>query len=541
MSDFEDDSGSKSTSRWKKGDTFGRTGYMVLAIKEGGMGIVYIIADSHNPTMIYAAKTFKDKYMKEEKIIKRFWFEAQKWVELERHENIVYADHIFEVEGKPYLYLEFVKGNNLKYWIMHQRLDLAQSVEFALQFCTGMEFVRQTKGLIHRDIKPENCLITEQKILKITDWGLAKAFEGLQNLSMLRQDISLSPHSASIHLTQVGAVMGTPPYMSPEQCRGESDLDIRSDIYSFGCMFYEMMGKRLPFRCENSIEFMAHHLEEKPMAISGIAREYNAILLKCLEKRPNDRFATFADLGNAISEANQPQTKNKISKPIAERIKQGVSPIGWEELTSKGFGLLHLRREKEAIEYFDKAIALNPNNYTALGYKGYCLGNLGRHDEAIASCERAVKINPNFAHAWGNLGFSYSKLKKFERAIECYSKAIKLDPRDVTHYNNQVIAYQEWGDSEKDFRKFEEGIKITDLGLKIDPRFFRLWINKGNCLRSLKKQKEAIPCYKAAIDINPRAKAALGGISLCYLELGDKENMQKYYTLAMQIDDDYIT
>lgn len=525
-------------SRWKKGDVFGRTGFKIIDIKEGGMGIVYIIVHPILRFEIYAVKSFKDEFMRDERIVRRFWYEAQKWVELGKHENVVYADHIFEVEGKPYIYLEFVKGNNLRHYIERRMLDLNQSLEFALQFCAGMEFVRQTtKGLVHRDIKPENCLITEDKTLKITDWGLAKAFDDIHDLSKLNPNISLSSmHSGSLYSTDAGVVMGTPPYMSPEQYRGEKDLDVTSDIYQFGCMLYEMISGSPPFECENFIEYMAHHLKAKPEPINGISGELNAILMKCLEKEPRKRFTNFGELGDAIL-----KVAHKKSKNISEMVKGGEKPLGSKELTQKGFGLLHLRRDIEAIEFFDRAIALNPNNFEALGYKGYCLGNLGRHKEAIEVCERAVRINPNFAHAWGNLGFSYCGLGEFERGVECYNRAIQLDPDDITHHNNRAIAFMDWGDSGKDHRKYEEAVRCADLGLKIDPRYYRLWVTKGHCLRKMGRHKDAIRSYEEAVNINPRALPALAGLAMCYNEIGDKETAVKYYLLAKQIDRDFTT
>jgi serine/threonine protein kinase len=525
-----------SEVRWKPGDVFGRTGLVVLDVRLGGMGIVYVVVNPVDRSQIYAVKTFRDEFIKEERAIKRFWFEAQNWIELEKHENLVFADHIFEIEGKPYIYLEYVDGGNLRYLMKAQRLNLSQILNFAIQFCTGMEAVRKTKRLVHRDIKPENCLITRKGILKITDWGLAKVFDEAPHSSFSKLNFP-SVHNTTFTLTKAGVIVGTPLYMPPEQWEGEK-ADIKSDIYSFGCTLYEMLAGRPPFESSDINKLKISHLEEEPEPIFNISKELNFIVIKCLHKKPEARFVNFEDLGEAILECSEFLEKNRT---ISQRVEEGWYRLTSEELTSKGFGLLHLRRDREAIRYFKKAVELNPNNYVALGYMGYCFGNVNEHENAIEVCEKAIKINPGFAHAYGNLGYSYSKLNQFEKAIENYKRAIQLESHDVTHYNNITIAYMDWGDYARDLKKYEEGVHYADLGLKIDSRYYRLWANRGVCLEKLRRYREAIDSFKKARSINLRAQQAIVGLYRCYKELGEDRKAEEYLRLALEIDPNFIT
>jgi serine/threonine protein kinase len=536
-----------SEIRWKPGEIFGKTGYIVRDVKMGGMAIVYIISNPDSASEIYAVKTFKDEYIREEEAIKRFWIEAQTWVELERHQNLVYADHIFEIEGKPYIYLEYVDGGSLRDLLNEKKIGPSQILNLVIQFCTGMEAVRTTKGLIHRDIKPENCLITHDSVLKVTDWGLAKIFskhlgippgqkQKKSHFSFLHKKVEPS-FDYDLSLTRIGEVLGTPLYMSPEQWQGEK-LTISSDIYSFGCMFYEMLAGEFPFRSNNVLELKINHLQNYPKQINSISKDLNKIIRKCMEKESGKRYESFEEVGNDILKVdNLIGTGGKIY----DRVSKGWQPLSSDELRMKGFGLLHLRKDKEAIEYFKKAVQKNPNDYVALGYMGYCYGNINEHKMAINVCEKSIQINPNFAHAYGNLGYSYGKLKMFEKSVENYKKAVDLDPDDVTHYNNITIAFEEWGDFERKPEIYSEGLYYADLGLKVDPNYYRLWSNKGNCLLKLRKYAEAIDAFTRSLRINPRSYSALIGLSICLEAIGRYDEAKQFRNLANGIDSNYIT
>ena len=522
---------SESEFHWKKGEEFGRTGFVVLDVKEGGMGVVYIIANLVNRSRIYAVKTIKDQYITDEQAVKRFWAEAQSWVELPRHENLVCADHVFEIEGKPYIYLEYVDGGSLRSQIGN--LGLSRALDLAVQTCTGMEAVRTSKGLVHRDIKPENCLLTRAGVLKITDWGLSKVLDKTSNPTILK---TLSTFHSVFTLTHQGVVLGTPAYMPPEQWEGLK-TDIRSDIYSFGCMFYEMLTGKQPFTGKDFETLENKHLHVNPEPIANVPRELNNLIKKCLEKEPEDRFDNFGAIGNAIVEANKSTGKGKS---IKQRVSEGTTQLSSSDLRQKGFGLLHLRRDQEAIQYFEEAIEKDPRDYVALSYMAYCLGNLNKHREAIEACEKAIRIEPGFANAYGNLGYSYSKLGQFSKAIEYYEKAIRLNPGS-DNFNNITIAYSDWGDSSRDPAKYEQAIRYADMGLKIDSKYYRTWISKGQCQLKLKRYSDAINSFNQAVNINPRAQPAFIGLWQCYEAMGDTEKANKYARMAIQIDKNYTT
>ena len=153
---------------------------------------------------------------------------------LGKHDNIILAFMVIEVGAKPYLVMEYADSGDLHSWIEKGRLNVPLAVNFAMQFCEGMKHAVRTEGIVHRDIKPANVLIHDNRILKIADFGLAKAFApdvaGLNADTYPGIDKSLSVAGG-----------GTLSYMSPEQFESLSRADTRSDIFSFGAMLYEML------------------------------------------------------------------------------------------------------------------------------------------------------------------------------------------------------------------------------------------------------------------------------------------------------------
>ncbi len=153
--------------------------FEIFDVHEGGMSLVYVVHDhlGNSGRMVVALKTLKDELLGHKIRRSRFATECRLWVQLGRHPNIVQAHAVEIIEGKPYVVLELVQGGDLVRWIGSARLDLVQSLRFGVQFCQGMEHATRQGLSCHRDIKPGNLLITEDGVLKITDFGLARICE----------------------------------------------------------------------------------------------------------------------------------------------------------------------------------------------------------------------------------------------------------------------------------------------------------------------------------------------------------------------------
>ncbi|MCS7070692.1 MAG: serine/threonine protein kinase, partial [Anaerolinea sp.] len=212
--------------------------FEIVDVRRGGMGVVYLCYDrvQHSPI---ALKTFRSKFLDNPRAVARFEQEALTWIRLEKHRHIVQARLVETIAGRPHILLEHISGPegldaDLRSWIEHRRITMPLALEFALGIALGMQHaVQRVPGLVHRDLKPANILVTHDGIAKVTDFGLVRSVDSED--APLNTAGVLSGEEAFDRLTRAGAVVGTAPYLSPEQCRSDN-VDMRSDIYAFGCV-----------------------------------------------------------------------------------------------------------------------------------------------------------------------------------------------------------------------------------------------------------------------------------------------------------------
>lgn len=260
----------------------------------GGMGAVYR-GTQLNLDRTVAVKIVKGDFLEDEQVTERFRREALAVGRL-NHSNIVtvYDFGVLPDVG-AYLVMEFLQGRTLRQELKEEgRIELERATELMLQACSAV-YAAHVEGIIHRDLKPDNVFlqltIEGDTQVKILDFGVAK-FTGV-------------PDPLGHELTLTGMVIGTPVYMSPEQCQGE-ELDLRTDIYSLGCVFFEMLAGRPPFSATTSSAIVVKHATEPPPPLTNfvdVPRRIEAAILKALAKKPEDRFQSAAELAVAIEEA----------------------------------------------------------------------------------------------------------------------------------------------------------------------------------------------------------------------------------------------
>ena len=487
---------------YKKGSFIGQRYEVQRELGHGGFGIVYLVY-TQETKRVYALKTFRDEYLKDTETRNMFRREASIWIELERHPYIVQAYFVDEVAGRLYIAMEYVAPNemglnSLEGYLQRQPPDLSQSLRWAIQFCYGMEYA-YSKGIhCHRDIKPANIMISKDKTVKITDFGIAGVLGS----------------------TMEGKGIGTPTHMPPEQFINAAACDKRSDIYAFGIVLHQMAtGGRLPFLASSPLEMLRLHSQEP---VPRLNSPLSSIIQRCLEKRPERRYQTFEELRAALEQLLKGQTGETVKIPTP------VDFEGWE-WSNKGLSLNNLGRFNEAIKCFDTALEINPRDTVAWNDKGTSFYSLGRFNEAIKCYDRALEINPKLVEPWTNKGISLHSLGRFNEAINCYDKALEIDPQSPIAWNNKGIGFNSLG-------RFDEAIKCFDKALEIDPQLPGAWSNKGTSFHSLGHFNEAINCYDKALEIDPQLADAWSSKGFGFNSLGRFDEAMKCCDKALEIN-----
>jgi len=296
--------------------------YKILeAVGIGGFSTVYK-GSQINLHRFVAIKVLHPHLVASPEKIRRFQQEAEAISKIVHHNVAAVIDYGVLAEGQPYLIMEYLDGKNLAEVIQEAGSLAPERITcLMIQACDGLS-AAHTSNLVHRDIKPANMvLVTAEdgsERLKVLDFGLAK--------------VTSPDGSAAEHLTQTGEVLGTPAYMSPEQCMG-TPLDGRSDIYSLGCVMYTALTGKHALEAENSFDIMNKHLNVRPVSMAKIRPDLKIppslqkIVYKSLEKEPADRYQTVTELKNDLL---------GVPVPITTRIARAWRNFRAESITTKG-------------------------------------------------------------------------------------------------------------------------------------------------------------------------------------------------------------
>lgn len=275
---------------------------------EGGMSLVYKATDTAHGDRVVAVKLLKEELSRDQMVIERFLREGRAMQALS-HQNIAQIyDSGTTDDNIPYLVLEYVDGGSLADAIQREgHLHAERTRKIVTQVCHALEAAHR-HNIIHRDIKPSNILLTTgdngEELIKLVDFGIAKpsSTEPLYNTD----------------LTRTGMILGSPAYMSPEQCRG-TDVDERSDFYSLGCVIYEALTGKCPFEAASPVKAIVRHLTEPPAPFDvqhgalNIPLGLEVVVMKCLEKQPRHRYQSARQIEKALNVSIIPARKAVVT------------------------------------------------------------------------------------------------------------------------------------------------------------------------------------------------------------------------------------
>ncbi|PYP40669.1 MAG: hypothetical protein DMD43_08065, partial [Gemmatimonadetes bacterium] len=303
-------------------------------VGRGGMATVYLAQDRKHRRQVavkilhphIAAHLGTDRFLREIDIAARL-----------SHPHILTLIDSGEADGLLFYIMPFVQGESLRDRMSRSgRLPVDEALQIARHVAQALGYAHQ-HGVVHRDIKPENVMLYEGEAM-VTDFGIAKAVSA----------------AGSDNITQTGSTVGTPAYMSPEQASGESDLDGRSDLYSLGCMVYEMLAGAPPFAGSNPQAVIMKRFSEKPASLRaacpGLPESVERAVMKALERRPEDRFATTMEFAQAIAVAGITTPPGRVAAtavtPTATRAAKSIAVLPFTDMSA----------EKDQ-EYFTDGIA----------------------------------------------------------------------------------------------------------------------------------------------------------------------------------------
>lgn len=303
---------------------------IIKELGRGGMGIVLMGRDPHLDRMV-ALKIIKiddsGDGMGHKELIERFYIEARAAGKI-NHQNIVTVYDVGEADGKKFIAMEFVEGRNLAGIISEEGpLPVSRAARFIHQIADGLAYAHE-RGIVHRDIKPGNILVTADDKAKISDFGLAR----LQSAGSV---------------TQTGHAVGSPSYMSPEQVQGMA-VDGRSDMFSLGVLFYEMLTQRRPFEGESLTTVIFKIIKDTPPSPSQINKTVppaiDDIIAKMTAKDPDSRYPSCADVARAVL----PFITEQSSFPLTSSDSVRTMSFSKKDVEAAGAGVKTPPKSKKA-------------------------------------------------------------------------------------------------------------------------------------------------------------------------------------------------
>jgi len=496
------------------GETLGH--YRVVdKIGEGGMGEVFRAHDERLDRDV-AIKVLPEEVAQSRDRLERFEREAKAVAHLD-HPNIL-AIHDFRTEdGVTYAVMELLEGESLRELISKGGITTGKAVEYARAIADGLAAAHD-KGIIHRDLKPENVFLTTDSRIKILDFGLAK-------LKLPEADLTTETPTATLD-SAPGGLIGTVPYMAPEQVQGEP-ADHRSDIFALGVVLYEMLTGHRPFGGSTTVETAAAILKDDPPPISdrvtNVLPGVDTVVSHCLEKRREERFQSARDLSFALRAVSRvpraPAVRGTEGTPVCSIAVLPFEIVGGnEEMEYLGDGLTEgIIGKLCSLPGIDRVIA----RHSVFGYKGRAVSpatagaELGvdsvlvgdvalRGDEFVITAE-LVAI-PQGDRIWGDrFARELSGIIDLEDAI---SRAIAESLRiELSATDHARIAKRPTNDSEA----------------------YRLYLKGRYLLSRLTKEAldRSIELYREAISRDRRFALAHTGVADAWVSLGWNDFVSK--------------
>ncbi|HEY0997160.1 MAG TPA: protein kinase, partial [Gemmatimonadaceae bacterium] len=488
-------------------------------IGAGGMAVVYRGHDRHLDRAV-AIKVLRAESA-DSLGLERFQREIGLTARLV-HPGIVALFDSGEANGQLYYVMPFVAGDTLRSRLTRNGCleprtvaTIGADIAEALAYAHGA-------GIVHRDVKPENVFLVEGRAV-VADFGIAR----------------VAAHQ--VHAddrTMAGMIVGTAAYMSPEQIEGSADLDGRSDLYSLGCLLYELLAGAPPFRAPSTLALIAKHMTEAPVPLRergvDVPPAFDAIIMRLLAKAPEERYGSAAELAPLVRAAASPAASPASPRPAvaaaasippATEIDRLIGEATEKLNQASASGPASVRRLEEARALIDRAAAIDaghPRVLSALGRWYNASGHrLGTGDEMVAEGRRyllralaADDRDPEVHCVLAKMALYYDD--DFGVAEHHARRAVELAPGDPEALRFLAII-------EKILDRLPEAIDAARRAADIAPGLAAVWNGLGDALLAAGRNAEASHALERAIAIQPGYVAALERLELAQFRLGDTE------------------
>ena len=473
---------------------------------------------------IVLLESVHEKYLLTEQAKERFLEYAYDYIALGAHKNILRARSVTNIKGKPYLCLDYVSGwPSLHDYCAYEAYEftwkkhkIEKSIRVALDICKGLEWVGKKRNgarhsYVHGNLATESILVTEDEVPKIFDFGLLH----------LLFDLGVTIKKNALFIKD--GACGTPWCMSPEHWHGPHLIDERSDIYSFGCILYFLLTLQHPFSASRIPDCRQAHLTKTPPRpselVEDIPEELDSLVMRCLEKRAEDRFSGFEQLRQELARVYE------MIDGVAGREEGEEDVVAWE-MAMKAVALTQFGKYKEAKEWCDKALSLSPSSLTALKAKAEVLSGMGDKQGALDCLHKALELDVQDVLTLSTLGSHLWDLEDLKGALHCFERALEIEPEHASSKICKGLCLIALGEYER-ARDFAKKV-LEDPTI---PSFAKseMWRCLGNANWKLGNKKKALQCFKKA-----RAASVFDGPAIIdkgylLLELGKFEEALKCF------------
>ena len=507
--------------------------YEVIAtLGKGGMGQVYLALDTRLGRKV-ALKLLPFSQTRDPNHVQRLEQEARTASAL-NHPNIVTIHEIGEADSIHFMATEYVEGETLRERMANAELSVREIVALAVQIASALRAAHRA-GIVHRDIKPENIMLRSDAVVKVLDFGLAKLTGAAE--------------------VESGLIMGTTPYMSPEQARGET-VDARTDVWSLGVVVYEMIKGTVPFTGETHRQTVTSILQDElPTLDSEVPDELQQLVAKALTKDRSERYDDASSMENELkslqgelevrarlelANANQNEavtrlsgwaTSTQLRTDTAGHTRRGVKYYVQRHKVLTGIAAILLmgavgwayvnanRNRAESRASSENSAAAPPKKAGTTNREAYRLylhgmylannRNLADAQKSIEALKQAVQLDPNYAQAWAGLAYAHrtvslysevSTQETYKRSIDAINKALAID-ESVSEAHSALCENKylyEWDFAGAE-RECKRAIELNPNSALAHEIFSRYLMGRG-------RLDEAINEIERAIDLDPASR-----------------------------------